>query len=60
MMNIFCKQSRRKWAFTLLMVLLLGLSVALACTGFSAWQSARAQQAEISSRSGRIPPEQER
>ena len=50
MMNIFCKQSRRKWAFTLLMVLLLGLSVALACTGFSAWQSARAQQAEISSR----------
>ena len=50
MMNIFCKQSRRKWVFTLLMVLLLGLSVALACTGFSAWQSARAQQAEISSR----------
>ena len=49
-MNIFFKQSRRKWAFTLLMVLLLGLSVALACTGFSAWQSARAQQAEISSR----------
>ena len=50
MMNIFGKQARRKWAFTLLMVLLLGLSVALACTGFSAWQSARAQQAEISSR----------
>ena len=49
-MNIFFKQSQRKWAFTLLMVLLLGLSVALACTGFSAWQSARAQQAEISSR----------
>ena len=49
-MNIFFKQSRRKWVFTLLMVLLLSLSVALACTGFSAWQSARAQQAEISSR----------
>ena len=50
MMNIFCKQSRRKWAFTLLMVLLLGLSVALACTGFSAWQSARGQQAAVSGR----------
>lgn len=47
-MNIFFKQATRKPVFTILMVLLLSLSVALSCIGYSAWTSAKMQQGEIS------------
>lgn len=47
-MNIFFKQAVRKRVFTMLTVFLLGFSVALFCTGYSAWTSAKMQQGEIS------------
>ncbi len=47
-MNIFFKQATRKPVFTILMVLLLSLSIALSCIGYSAWTSAQMQQGEIS------------
>lgn len=47
-MNIFFKQATRKPVFTILMVLLLSLSIALSCIGYSAWTSAKMQQGEIS------------
>ena len=47
-MNIFLKQAIRKPLFPVLSVLLLGFSVCLFCTGYSAWESAKAQKSEIS------------
>ncbi len=47
-MNIFFKQAVRNPVFTVFMVLLLGLSIALSCIGYSAWTSARIQRDEIS------------
>ena len=47
-MNIFLKQAIRKPLFPVLSVLLLGFSVWLFCTGYSAWESAKAQKSEIS------------
>lgn len=47
-MNIFFKQATRKPVFTILMVLLLSLAIALSCIGYSAWTSAKMQQGEIS------------
>ena len=47
-MNIFVKQATRKPVFTILMVLLLSLAIALSCIGYSAWTSAKMQQDEIS------------
>lgn len=48
-MNIFLNQAARKSVFTLLMVLLLSLSIALSCIGYSAWTGASIQQEQISS-----------
>lgn len=47
-MNIFLKQATRRPLFTTLLVLLLGFSVLLSCTGYSAWESAKTQKNEIS------------
>ena len=47
-MNIFFKQATRKPIFTIMMVLLLSLAIALSCIGYSAWTSAKRQQGEIS------------
>ena len=47
-MNIFLKQAIRKPLFPVLSVLLLGFSVWLFCTGYSAWESAKAQKSKIS------------
>ncbi|MGM9669307.1 MAG: ABC transporter permease [Faecousia sp.] len=47
-MNIFFKLATRKPVFTILMVLLLSLAIALSCIGYSAWTSAKMQQGEIS------------
>lgn len=48
-MNIFLKQSRRKPIFTIFMIILLCLSLALSLIGFSSWASAKAQFDSISS-----------
>lgn len=47
-MNTFFRQAARKPFFTMLMVLLLALSAALSCIGYSALTSAKMQQEEIS------------
>lgn len=47
-MNIFSKQAYRKPFFSLLMVLLLGLSIALSCIGYGAWSSAQKQKNTVS------------
>ena len=47
-MNIFFRQAARKPFFTILMALLLALSAALSCIGYSALASAKMQQEEIS------------
>lgn len=47
-MNIFCKQAGRKPFFSLLMVLLVALSIALSEIGYSAWISAQQQQLAVS------------
>lgn len=47
-MNIFFKQAIRKPIFTILMVLLFSLSIALSYIGYSAWTSAKMQQGQIS------------
>lgn len=46
-MNLMLKQAIRKPIFTMLMVLLLSLSIALSCIGYSALISARLQQESI-------------
>ncbi len=46
-MNLMLKQAIRKPIFTMLMVLLLSLSIALSCIGYSALVSARLQQESI-------------
>lgn len=46
-MNVFFKQATRTPIFTILMVFLLSFSVALSCTGYSAWTSVKIQQDEI-------------
>lgn len=48
-MNIFSKQAYRKPLFSLLMVLLLSLSIALSCIGYSAWNSAQQQKNVVTS-----------
>lgn len=48
-MNIFFRQAVRKPIFTALTILLLSLSVALSCVGYSAWTSAERQRDEIAS-----------
>ena len=48
-MNIFLKQSRRKPIFTIFMIILLCLSLALSLIGFSSWASAKAQFDSIAS-----------
>lgn len=46
-MNLMSKQAVRKPIFTMLMVLLLSLSIALSCIGYSALISAKLQQESI-------------
>lgn len=43
MMNIFYRQAVRKKSFSILMVLLLSLAIALSCIGCCAWSGARQQ-----------------